>query len=359
MIEDKEEKLKEKFFIIDPFDENEKGFDEVKPIIDISVIVPIYNTEKYLEKCINSLLNQNTHFSYEILLVNDGSTDNSYNLLNNKYKDKYKGKVRILNKVNGGLSSARNYGIRFSRGEFISFVDSDDYVSSDFIEILMKNAIINKADIVKCGYIEFNNDTGRKIRTIKYRREELNINSKKFTKIKGHGCMCIIKRELFNDIRFPLGYLYEDMIMRFLIYPNCNKILLIDKPLYYYRINKNSLSRCITNKKNYKCLSQYFLLKEIIKQHHSLNIRENDNYYKCLLNELVTMMYLRTCHLEPQDINDIFELSCNLYRNNFKSQNYSYNLKEKISAISLNNRNIILWKLISIYNLIIIKYLLF
>ena len=98
-----------------------------------SIIVPVYNVENYLEKCLDSLINQK-HNSYEIIIINDGSTDNSQRIIDN-YKKKYPKLISSYKKGNGGLSSARNYGIEKSTGEYLLFVDSDDYISENCLEI--------------------------------------------------------------------------------------------------------------------------------------------------------------------------------------------------------------------------------
>ena len=114
----------------------------------VSIIVPIYNVEKYLEQCVISLINQ-SYKNIEIILINDGSTDNSIDIMN-KYK-KLDGRVKCYCKVNGGLSDARNYGISVSKGKYIVFVDSDDYVEKDYISILYNLIIENNVKISQCG----------------------------------------------------------------------------------------------------------------------------------------------------------------------------------------------------------------
>ena len=112
----------------------------------ISLVVPIYNVEKFLGQCIESIINQ-TYNDIEIILVDDGSTDNS-----GKICDEYKSidnRIRVIHKVNGGLSSARNAGMRIAQGEYICFIDSDDYIDSQMLEIMKKQ--IKNADIVICG----------------------------------------------------------------------------------------------------------------------------------------------------------------------------------------------------------------
>ena len=119
-------------------------------MIKVSVIVPVYNTEKYLAKCLDSLVNQ-TLKDIEIIVVNDGTKDNSEKIIN-KYLKKYS-KIRYYKKENGGLSSARNYGIELANGEYVGFVDSDDYVKDGMFSKMYECAIKNNSDIVVCDTI--------------------------------------------------------------------------------------------------------------------------------------------------------------------------------------------------------------
>ena len=119
----------------------------------VSVIVPVYNVEKYLPTCLDSLVQQ-TLKEIEIIVVNDGSTDNSLSIMQ-QYAKKYPDKIKIYSKENGGLSDARNAGMKIANGEYISFIDSDDYISCDFIETLYNVMKAEKSDIVECDTVRF------------------------------------------------------------------------------------------------------------------------------------------------------------------------------------------------------------
>lgn len=122
----------------------------------ISVIVPVYNVEKYIDKCINSIINQ-TYKNLEIILVDDGSPDNCGNICD-EYSKK-DNRIIVIHKENGGVSSARNIGIKNAKGKWITFVDSDDWIENDYVEKLSKIGIQNKAEVVLCGYNRiYNND---------------------------------------------------------------------------------------------------------------------------------------------------------------------------------------------------------
>ena len=122
----------------------------------VSVIVPVYNVEKYLSKCLDSLVNQ-TLKDIEIIVVNDGTKDNSQSIID-KYTKKYSKKIKSYIKENGGLSSARNYGLKYAKGEYISFIDSDDYVDLQMFEKMYNEAINHKFDIVVCDTINVYED---------------------------------------------------------------------------------------------------------------------------------------------------------------------------------------------------------
>ena len=161
----------------------------------ISIIVPIYNVEEYLEKCLDSLVNQ-TLKDIEIILINDGSPDNSEEIVN-KYLKKYKEKIIYHKKKNEGQGIARNYGINLAKGEFISFVDSDDYVDKTIFEKLYNKAIEENSDIVSSvGFIEVKNDN----ETIKQPNLDCDDNIKKYIISKTKSIRRYISSSIMGNI---------------------------------------------------------------------------------------------------------------------------------------------------------------
>ena len=244
-------------------------------MIKVSIIVPIYNVEKYLKRCIDSLINQ-TLKNIEIILVNDGSQDHSGEIANEyqKYKN-----VKIIHKKNGGLSSARNAGIKIATGEYIGFVDSDDYVELDMFEYLYNNAKKNNSDIAACGYtVFFSNGQVNKItknigNKLYSPKEAMNIHL--FTGyIDNIVCNKIFKRSLFDNLKFEDKKLYEDILIMPKLFNLCKTITLHTDSKYNYckrndsiagsQFSKNTLAlidACDENV-NY-CLSIYPELKDI------------------------------------------------------------------------------------------------
>ena len=209
---------------------------------DLSIILPVYNVSKYLNRCLESIISQNTNITYEIICVNDGSTDNSLEIL--KKYSKIDKRIKIISQKNQGLSAARNTGINESQGKYLMFVDSDDYISETCVEKLMREAYSSNYTLVKAGYIEINADTETEIRKIKFKEQIIaKANKINLEKVEGHAWGCVVKSEVFDNIRFPVGYWYEDMIMKMLVFPKCKKIKILNEPLYFYRINYNGLSR--------------------------------------------------------------------------------------------------------------------
>ena len=209
----------------------------------ISIIVPIYKVENYLKKCINSIINQ-TYKNIEILLIDDGSPDNC-GIICDEYAKKDK-RVKVIHKKNGGLSDARNYGIEASTGDYIIFVDSDDYISKNMCEILIKNALKYDADIISCNYKEIYSDNNREKINKQSIKKELEVYNNleviykyffDYTVDINVVWNKLYKRELFfkrESIRFPKGKLHEDDYTICKLYYYANKIVIINDVLYYY-----------------------------------------------------------------------------------------------------------------------------
>lgn len=221
----------------------------MKPIV--SIIIPLYNAEKYLRKCLDSILKQ-TFKDFEILLVNDGSTDGS-EVICKEYCQK-DSRVKLFCKDNGGVSSARNLGLENSSGDYISFIDSDDYVKPNFIESLYNR--MPDCDYVLCGYIKLFTDGATKcypeIGVPILNREQIEqiIKNIVFEDSPYNGLYSVFnkmyRREFIADLRFDIKRHHgEDWWFNLCLYDKSQKIGVIEDCLYYYSIsnNANSLSK--------------------------------------------------------------------------------------------------------------------
>ena len=217
-------------------------------MVGLSIIVPVYNVERYLRRCIDSILKQ-TFRDFEVILINDGSTDNSRTICN-EYK-RLDTRINIINQKNGGLSSARNEGLKKANGEYIAFVDSDDYISNNMFMKMMKLANEYNCDIVSCGYRRFegkfctNEESSEQIFKFS-NREALNnylLNyDDKDRKMDTVVWNKIYRRTLFNNIEFPEGKIYEDGYVTYKLLYKANNIIHIDDELYYYFQKSDSIS---------------------------------------------------------------------------------------------------------------------
>ena len=202
----------------------------------ISVIVPIYNVENLLERCVDSIIGQ-TYDKLEIILVNDGSPDNSAKICESyARKDD---RVRVLHKRNGGLSSARNEGLEIANGDLVSFIDSDDWISPNYFEVLYD--LINKgnSDISVCDYEKIFSDnqtiTNNRITTHLFStKEALEGLSGKFNRQLVPAWGSLYKKYLFDSIRFPVGKIHEDEFVAHEVINKASKVSLTTEKLLYY-----------------------------------------------------------------------------------------------------------------------------
>ena len=233
----------------------------------ISIIVPIYNVEVYIRNCVDSILGQ-TYENLEIILVDDGSPDNC-GAICDEYRSKDK-RIKVIHKKNGGLSSARNAGIDVASGEYLGFIDSDDWIESDMYEALYNALTYYKADISVCGrYIV----EGDRITTISdsekaqvfTRSEALSeLVLDEYSGMKNFAWDKLYKKELFDDVRYPEGKYYEDIFTTYKLFAKSNKIVDIKSPKYYYLLREDSICGSNTTSKRYDyCLANIKCLEYI------------------------------------------------------------------------------------------------
>jgi len=216
----------------------------------LSIIVPVYQVEAYLERCLKSILSQ-TFADYEIILVDDGSTDGSGNIC-----DAYAGKfdfIDVIHKKNGGLSSARNVGIKAATGEYIMFVDSDDLIHSKSAELEIALLEEHNAQALICPLKRFSKEDQIDISSPLEKLEGVSVvsgveaekgffNNPQASKYVS-SCGKIFRRSLFDDIRFPEGRLFEDEFTTYKLYYKCARVVIVDTELYFYFINESGITQ--------------------------------------------------------------------------------------------------------------------
>lgn len=234
----------------------------------VSVIVPVYRVERYLERCVQSILNQ-TYKDIEIILVDDGSPDNCPEIC-----DRLAGlhsNIRVIHKMNGGLSSARNAGMEVCHGKYVSFVDSDDFIDSEFIERLHNLMDKYKADLVMAKYEEVTSNTRfpkihKKTETVYVGREV----EKAFLQLKIDSvCVGLYSKEVINKHRFIEGKTSEDIPFNFEVFRDIDRFVFVPESRYYYVFNPESISNGVLdeNMLNYldfrKQIVEYYSGKDV------------------------------------------------------------------------------------------------
>lgn len=201
--------------------------------IKVSVIVPIYNTEKFLRKCIESIVNQ-TLQEIEIILINDGSTDNSHNICI-EYAEKYSQKIKYINNKNIGCSATRNLGIELARGEYIAFVDSDDYIEKEMYKEMYDKAKKDNTDIVVCGITSIFLNSKEKYSLSIPIKSENSYERLSFKKKISNPVNKIFKKDLIKEIRFQEEtHSFEDLVFCFKLLVQTDKVSYIYKSFYNY-----------------------------------------------------------------------------------------------------------------------------
>jgi glycosyltransferase involved in cell wall biosynthesis len=216
----------------------------------VSIIVPVYNVENYLAKCLDSLINQ-THQNIEILVVNDGSKDNSEQIIQ-EYAQKYPEKIKPLSKENGGLSDARNFGIDRATGDYLGFVDSDDYVTPTMFEEMLELAEKHNSKMVICNIqkVDQNGNVTQKLTQIPNMPEKIDLdkNFSVFSDLSYFACNKLFKKELFNEKRFKKGVHFEDIQLIPQLLLECETIAQTQNFHYQYLERTDSITKTHTEK---------------------------------------------------------------------------------------------------------------
>lgn len=220
--------------------------------LDLSIIVPVYNTAKFLNKCIESIVNQKLLHT-EILIINDGSTDDSF-LLAKELESQHPKLIKVFDKPNGGLSDARNYGLEKAVGKYISFIDSDDYVDEDMHKIMLTEALKNDIDVVFCDFEVVNEDYQHIMNwsasTCPDGVVEMKSDPSLLAKILPSACNKLFKRACFeaNQARFDRGLWYEDSALVPFLIATGDRIQHLRLPLYKYVKREGSISKSYSDK---------------------------------------------------------------------------------------------------------------
>ena len=329
----------------------------------ISVIIPVYNVEKYLEKCINSVINQ-TYKNLEIILVNDGSTDNCPYICDEFAKKD--NRIKVIHKQNGGLSSARNAGLDVANGQYIGFVDSDDYINPEMYQKLYEALISQNADLSICSYEEVT-EKGKSIDGFSPINDEildannalLKLNQEKFW----YFVVTVSKlysKNIFENIRFPENRINEDEFVIHEIFYNCKKIATIPNKLYYYVQRSGSITKSKKTIKNFDVIYAMFARVEFYKL-NNLNslipgaVKVCESMY---VNIRMNIKYKNLLELKQILLFDkkVKNFVLNYSKSNIKKLKYNFYIVYLLILNFLKLLKILKFKFLKVYS-ILIKYI--
>lgn len=304
----------------------------------VSVIVPIYNVEKYISKCIESIKNQ-TLTDFECLLVNDGTPDYSIEVAKEVFGNDQR--FKILNKENGGLSDARNFGLKHANGEYVFFLDSDDYIADDTLELAYKKAIEHDSDICVFDMMYVWPD-----------REEVSVGGyievtsfskdKNIIFINNSANNKFFKREFLNNKEFIKGMWYEDLAIIPVWLAKANNVSYVNKPLYYYIQRDGSISHSADPR-----IFDIYKATTNIKEQLNLTSKDLRNIY---FDNCLVMTTLRIRDIEDKSMRKSYylhnvELLDLQYPNWYKDFKNEFNLKQRIiyTLLKLRLVNVLDW----------------
>ena len=256
------------------------------PELDVSVVVPCYNAERFLPGCLESLAAQQASCSYEVILVDDGSWDRTGELLEKAAAEN--SLFRCLRQENGGAAAARNAGMREARGEYLLFVDADDVVSPNYVQALLDCARAGDAYLGVCAYYSFTGE-GKHYKTVRWDRKvgTADLNGTPWGKL--------FHRKLFDRLLWPSGYWYEDTVLAFLVYPRVHRIASTNLCEYGYRSSVENATH--TGRKSVRALDSLYITDLVLRAMEDLRLEawlDSAEGQERLINQF----YLNQCRIQ-------------------------------------------------------------
>lgn len=344
--------------------------------IYLSVIIPVYNTEKYIEKCLDSVIKgiKKVKEKCEIIIVNDGSSDNCENIIKT-YLSKNLDLIKYIKKENAGLADTKNVGIKKARGKYLSFIDSDDYIDENFYLDAINNIKKEKADMIIYDFetidIENNKTYVVEAKNNLYKDDKWGCID---VSIMPSSCNKIVKKELFKDLEFPKGLRYEDLGTTLILFFRAKKIKYICKPYYKYFIRSNSIMRANFDKENLQIIDIFNILFERIEnldisqdeKDRSLYMIYTRRLYEFLLENMKNLKFMEKYRLLRKFCDKIYKVDKKMNSNMYFRKNV-YDTQSKVKRtfnhimhfLIINKKPLLLALLLNkkiYYSVIHIKY---
>lgn len=313
--------------------------------VQLSIIIPVYNSEKYLRGCLMSILEQQTKYEYEVICINDGSKDNSLAILD-EMKKQYPDKVRVYNQENCGISATRNRGISLATGEYIGFIDNDDTVSPYYVEKIINRAYETGADFIQTAYRNVT-PQGEVLGEVSHGELVFDTSDEEITLKEAQGYIWggAIRRSIFEKLRFPVGFWYEDMINRLVVVRIARRIATISNPLYFYLVHDTNASRTLWRSNGVKSVDQVWLARQLSEYSiYELKKPVDKILYTQLLLEYSLILMFRMKMMDKKTRKAAFVIAAGY----IKSLNYDYSGTDKYlrrSEMALKCNNYYAWML--------------
>ncbi len=281
--------------------------------LDLSVIVPVYNHLDLLPETLPAIVRQNTRYRYEVVMVDDGSTDGARDYIRQFEGDP---RVKLVLQENKGIAAARNSGLDEAAGRYVMFVDCDDVVHEDIVEVLLNQAYRTGADIVMGAHNLVKERNGRvtAVRPNVYPQRNLMgyRNGDAIMNYPGFPWCKVYRRELFEQVRYVENCLYEDTIVHWLLFRLCRSFVYVPAVLYEYRWYDGNYSHVQVSGRNIRAIERYWLLRKLIAKSKQLGLPEDDAFYTLLLRHLGSFYYYSIAGLKETFLNSMFALACDL-----------------------------------------------
>ena len=284
----------------------------------ISVIVPVYNVENYLENCLNSLVNQ-TVKDIEIIAINDGSTDKSGEILN-RYQKEFSN-IKVIHQGNDGISAVRNKGIELSTGEYIAFIDSDDSVSLNFCEEMLNKALECDADITVCDYYEVCNEVKTEIKLPDFNKCTVFENPSLLFDINSSPWNKLYKKDFLikHKAQFPVGLKYEDAAFVQYLFSKGASLSKVNMPLVFYTVRPKS-ETTVVKRNVFDSLKILDLIKGYYKSSDSVKYEKIELYLEYFAANRITIYNLQQVNQQEKSVvNEFIDSSFEYMKNNFPS----------------------------------------
>lgn len=281
------------------------GNNKFEPETDLQIIVPAHNVEKYMAKCLESVLTQKTQYSYIVTAVNDGSTDQTLEIIR-AYQSKYPNRIEIISQENQGISGARNAALKVLRGRYVTFLDSDDVMAEGAIEMLLDKA--DGKDIIQGGWYTFTQsrrDAPHKVR-----------------QLSGYPWGKLFKAEVLEHFQFPEGYWFEDTPLSFILYGAGYSSKVIPDVVYGYRLNPDGITARSSGSK--RSVESYYITALCLREFPLFGVTYDQRAYEYFLRQCI-MNWSRT-RKQPKNVREaIFVLECGLLEKYFGNQHSEMN----------------------------------